>query len=86
MVCGSLNEIDQGGGGDIQPLSGSAMAPRTSYHNEKARYRSPLNCVSIRDFERRDWNAVIGMPRLKGYFHFWDLEKCSGPRVLEIST
>ena len=35
MVCGSLNEIDQGGGGDTQPLDGSAMAPRRHYHNEK---------------------------------------------------
>jgi hypothetical protein len=75
MVCGSLNEIDQGGGGDIQPLSGSAMAPRKSYHNEKLDICSLLNWVSICDFESRDWNGQVQV-----LLSLWDAERRSGWR------
>jgi hypothetical protein len=81
MVCGSLNEIDQGGGGGIQPLNGSAMAPRRSYHSEKL---GILHCLI--GFPLATSNAVIGRLTFKGYFHFGDVEKCSRRRALEIST
>jgi hypothetical protein len=36
MFCGSSNEMDHcGGGGDIQPPDGLAMAPLQNYHSEK---------------------------------------------------
>ena len=77
MVCGSLNAIDQGGGGAIQPRDGSAMAPRRSYHNEKL---DIVHCLI--EFPPATSNAVTGRAHSSATFtlRMWRSALAAAPR------
>jgi hypothetical protein len=84
MFCGNSDEMDHcGGGGDIQPPDGLAMAPLQNYHSEKI---GIVHCLISFPLAARGCRVPSERATLESCVELGRAEECFRCDGAEIST